>query len=178
MIFASARGGYCYLSELTGLSLKNRRIRLKTELGVKPWTRIEKAVQNEREKGHYIRPFTSAELEAIIRPFQTSPISIIPKPGCLGSTGSFETSLLVRYVPLMRPLFPKISPPHGAPSVTLILFSDSLEVHLVELPTLYFRRLDNLLISYLLSYLFKPSLLLHNLLPKLPFISSIRHPSL
>jgi len=35
----------------------------------------------EFQKGRYIGPFTQNELEHIIGPFQTSPLSIIPKPG-------------------------------------------------------------------------------------------------
>jgi hypothetical protein len=38
-------------------------------------------VNNEFEKGHYWGPFSKEELEKIIGPFQTSPLSLIPKPG-------------------------------------------------------------------------------------------------
>ena len=38
-------------------------------------------IQTEFEKGRYIGPFTATEIEAVIGPFQSSPLSIIPKPG-------------------------------------------------------------------------------------------------
>jgi hypothetical protein len=38
-------------------------------------------VNIEFEKGRYWGPFSKEELEAIIGPFQTSPLSLIPKPG-------------------------------------------------------------------------------------------------
>jgi hypothetical protein len=37
--------------------------------------------QNEFAKGRYLGPCSQREVEALIGPFQTSPISIIPKPG-------------------------------------------------------------------------------------------------
>ena len=36
-------------------------------------------IHNEFDKGRYIGPFTQTELEVVIRPFQSSPFSIIPK---------------------------------------------------------------------------------------------------
>ncbi|KAJ3513562.1 hypothetical protein NMY22_g15006 [Coprinellus aureogranulatus] len=38
-------------------------------------------VQSEFDKGRYIGPLSRAEVETLIGPFQTSPLSIIPKPG-------------------------------------------------------------------------------------------------
>jgi len=38
-------------------------------------------VDNEFHKGRYWGPFSRMELESIIGPFQTSPLSLIPKPG-------------------------------------------------------------------------------------------------
>ena len=38
-------------------------------------------IKAEFEKGRYLGPFTKNEIEAHIGPFQTSPLSIIPKPG-------------------------------------------------------------------------------------------------
>ena len=42
---------------------------------------FEKAIQAEFDKGRYIGPMSRAEVEELIGPFQTSPLSIIPKPG-------------------------------------------------------------------------------------------------
>ncbi|GLB39889.1 putative tyrosine recombinase [Lyophyllum shimeji] len=42
---------------------------------------FNKIVHKEYERGRHIGPFTRAELESIIGPFQTSPLDIIPKPG-------------------------------------------------------------------------------------------------
>ena len=41
---------------------------------------FQKMIDNELTKGHYIGPFSKTQLVALIRPFQSSPISIIPKP--------------------------------------------------------------------------------------------------
>ena len=38
-------------------------------------------VENEFWKGRYIGPFSQAELEALIGPFQSSPLSLVDKPG-------------------------------------------------------------------------------------------------
>jgi len=38
-------------------------------------------IQKELEKGRFIGPFTAKNLEELIGPFQSSPLSIIPKPG-------------------------------------------------------------------------------------------------
>ena len=38
-------------------------------------------VENEFRKGRYIGPFSQADLEALIGPFQSSPLSLVPKPG-------------------------------------------------------------------------------------------------
>jgi hypothetical protein len=39
-----------------------------------------KIVRDEFEKGRYIGPFTQTDIESLIGPFQSSPLSIIPKP--------------------------------------------------------------------------------------------------
>jgi len=41
-------------------------------------------IQTEFQKGHYIGPATCEEVESLLWAFQTSPLSIIPKPGQLG----------------------------------------------------------------------------------------------
>jgi hypothetical protein len=41
----------------------------------------EEIVEKEFQKGRYIGPFSRKELEAIIGPFQSSPLSLVPKPG-------------------------------------------------------------------------------------------------
>jgi hypothetical protein len=38
-------------------------------------------IRSELDKGRYIGPLSGQEVEALLGPFQTSPISIIPKPG-------------------------------------------------------------------------------------------------
>ena len=38
-------------------------------------------MENEFRKGRYIGPFSQANLEALIGPFQSSPLSLVPKPG-------------------------------------------------------------------------------------------------
>jgi hypothetical protein len=38
-------------------------------------------IQKELRKGRYIGPFPLADIELLIGPFQSSPLSIIPKPG-------------------------------------------------------------------------------------------------
>lgn len=42
---------------------------------------FESIIQKELDKGRYIGPFRAETLESIIGPFQSSPLSIIPKPG-------------------------------------------------------------------------------------------------
>jgi hypothetical protein len=42
---------------------------------------FNKIIRKELEKGRYIGPFTADVLETLIGPFQSSPLSIIPKPG-------------------------------------------------------------------------------------------------
>ena len=41
----------------------------------------EEIVDKEFQKGRYIGPFSRADLESIIGPFQSSPLSLVPKPG-------------------------------------------------------------------------------------------------
>ena len=48
---------------------------------------FEEIVHNEFQKGRYWGPFSKTELESIIGPFQTSPLSLIPK---LGKPGKFR----------------------------------------------------------------------------------------
>jgi UDP:flavonoid glycosyltransferase YjiC (YdhE family) len=42
---------------------------------------FDSAIQAEFTKGRYIGPLSRAEVEELVGPFQTSPFSIIPKPG-------------------------------------------------------------------------------------------------
>lgn len=44
-------------------------------------TEFNDIIQTEFQKGRYFGPITRAEVESLIGPFQTSPLSIIPKPG-------------------------------------------------------------------------------------------------
>lgn len=41
-------------------------------------------IRTEFEQGRYLGPYTRAEVEEMLGPFQTSPLSIIPKPGRAG----------------------------------------------------------------------------------------------
>ena len=41
---------------------------------------LENIIQDELRKGRYLGPFAQHELEAVIGPFQSSPISLVPKP--------------------------------------------------------------------------------------------------
>ena len=46
-----------------------------------PLTRLlQNIIQTEFQKDHYMDPVTQKEVELLIGPFQTSPLSIIPKP--------------------------------------------------------------------------------------------------
>jgi hypothetical protein len=47
-------------------------------------TEFDAIIQKELERGRYIGPFTAEVLEQLIGPFQSSPLSIIPKPGKCG----------------------------------------------------------------------------------------------
>ena len=42
---------------------------------------FEDYVNNEFQKGHYLSPFTQAQIKSVLGPFQSSPLSIIPKLG-------------------------------------------------------------------------------------------------
>ena len=42
---------------------------------------FEDYVNNEFQKGCYLGPFTQAQIESVLGPFQSSPLSIISKPG-------------------------------------------------------------------------------------------------
>lgn len=41
----------------------------------------EEIIDKEFERGRYIGPCTHSEVEALIGPFQSSPLSLVPKPG-------------------------------------------------------------------------------------------------
>lgn len=68
----------------------------------------------EIEKGRYIGPFSQVELEAAIRPFQTSPFDIILKPGKPGKFHLLQN--------LSFPLRPSLAYPN--PSVNSQVDSD------------------------------------------------------
>jgi hypothetical protein len=42
---------------------------------------LQQEIQREVDLGRYLGPYTAAEIEAVMGPFQTSPQSVIPKPG-------------------------------------------------------------------------------------------------
>jgi hypothetical protein len=52
-------------------------------------------VQSELEKGQYIGPLKSADISRLIGPFQTSPLSIIPKSGKPGKFQLNQTFLIL-----------------------------------------------------------------------------------
>ncbi|OJA19457.1 hypothetical protein AZE42_05675 [Rhizopogon vesiculosus] len=54
-------------------------------------------VQNELEKGRFIRPFTTKDLKELIGPFQSSPLSIIPKPGKPGKFRIIQNFSFLHY---------------------------------------------------------------------------------
>jgi hypothetical protein len=64
-------------------------------------------IQKELDKGRYIGPLTADALEKLIGPFQSSPMSIIPKPGKPGKFGVIQN--------FSFPLSP--STPHLNPSI-------------------------------------------------------------
>ena len=56
-------------------------------------------VANELRKGRYIGPCTRLEVEALIGPFQSSPLSWVPKPGKPGKYRAVQTSPFPAYPP-------------------------------------------------------------------------------
>jgi len=45
---------------------------------------FDSCIQKEIKNSHYLGPFSADTLASLIGPFQTSPLSVIPKPGKLG----------------------------------------------------------------------------------------------
>lgn len=70
-------------------------------------------LQHEFTAGRYVGPFTQKELEEIIGPFQTSPLSIIPKPG---RPGKFR---------LVQNFSHPHNPTHGISSINSSIQSDT-----------------------------------------------------
>ena len=50
-------------------------------------------INKEISKGRYIGPLSFSDITNLIGPFQTSPLSMIPKPGRPGNLDSYKTSL-------------------------------------------------------------------------------------
>ncbi|TFY58125.1 hypothetical protein EVJ58_g6607 [Rhodofomes roseus] len=71
-----------------------------------------RTITEEKQKQRMLGPFSQHELEAIIGPFQTSPLSIIPKPH---KPGAFRL--------IQDFSFPR-SPSHGYPSINQALHAD------------------------------------------------------
>jgi hypothetical protein len=72
-------------------------------------------VEHEIVKGRYIGPISQQDLEALVGPFQSSPFSIIPKPGKIG-----------RYRNIQNYSFPlSISSSFPNPSINSLVDSDS-----------------------------------------------------
>ena len=76
---------------------------------------LSRIVHAEYSKGQYIGPFSKEQLTTLIGPFQTSPISIIPKPG---HPGKFRLVQKFSY-----PLYPSLSFPN--PSVNSYVNADN-----------------------------------------------------
>jgi hypothetical protein len=92
-------------------------------------------VQKEISKGRYIGPFPIDIIQSVIGPFQSSPLSIIPKPGRPGKFRLVQNfSFPIAHPPptpihpLIRPSLPLTSPPRGenSPSSST-LHPDSLQ---------------------------------------------------
>jgi hypothetical protein len=64
---------------------------------------FDSCIQKEIKNSRYLGPFSADTLASLIGPFQTSPLSVIPKPGKLGKI-SFDTKLL--FPALLRPPIP------------------------------------------------------------------------
>ena len=76
---------------------------------------FNKVIQHEITKSHYFGPFSHSDIESLIGPFQSSPFSIIPKPGKPGC-----------YRILQNYSYPyNISPTHPNPSVNSFTDSDN-----------------------------------------------------
>ena len=65
-----------------------------------------KTLDKEVPKNRYLRPFTTSLLSTLIGPFQSSPISIVPKPG---HPGKFKLVQNFSY-----PLFPSLQFPNSS----------------------------------------------------------------
>jgi hypothetical protein len=76
---------------------------------------FDKVIQHEITKARYFGPFSHSEIESLIGPFQSSPFSIIPKPGKPG-----------HYRILQNYSYPyNISPSHPNPSINSFTDSDN-----------------------------------------------------
>jgi len=73
---------------------------------------FQKIIENKLHKGRYIGPLTQAETQALIGPFQTLPLSIIPKSG---KSGKFRI--------IQNLSFPH-SPDHGVHSINSTIDPD------------------------------------------------------
>lgn len=69
-------------------------------------TEFGNIVSLELQKGRYIGPFSKSDLESLIGPFQTSPFSIIPKPG---RPGKFRIIQNFSFPLSPSPVFPNAS---------------------------------------------------------------------
>jgi hypothetical protein len=76
---------------------------------------FSKILDHELSKGQYIGPFSEAALTALIGPFQSSPLSIIPKPG---HPGKFRVVQIVSF-----PLSPTLASPN--PSINSCVDPDT-----------------------------------------------------
>lgn len=76
---------------------------------------FDRIVEHEIDKGRYIRPISHQDLEELMGPFQSSPCSIIPKPGRIGKYHNVQNYSF--------PISP--SPPFPNPSINSLVDSDS-----------------------------------------------------
>ena len=76
--------------------------------------KFNESIHKEINKGRYLSPYPLSVIESILSPFQSSPLSIIPKSGCPGKFRLIQNFLF--------PLSP--SPSHPNPSINSYINAD------------------------------------------------------
>lgn len=91
---------------------------------------FQEIVNKEFTKGRYLSPFTHLEVEHILGPFQTSPLSLVPKPGKPGKyrlVQNLSFPLLASLVPSINSLVdPDLFPSHYSTFFVVALVLSSL----------------------------------------------------
>ena len=84
-------------------------------------------VNKEFSKGRYLGPFTQMEVERILGPFQTSPLSLVPKPGKYRLVQNLSYPLSASPVPSINSLVdPDLFPSHYSTFAVVALVISSL----------------------------------------------------